>query len=31
MKILTRDDTDHNTEYVTLREALEEILAMENA
>jgi hypothetical protein len=30
MKILRRDDTDHNTEYVTKNEAMEEILAMEN-
>jgi hypothetical protein len=29
MKILWRDDTDHNTEYVTLHEALSEIEAME--
>jgi len=31
MKILTRDDTDHNTEYVTRREAEEEIQQLKDA
>jgi hypothetical protein len=29
MRIFTRDDTDHNTEYVTLSEAMAEIGALE--
>jgi len=31
MKILTRDDTDHNTEYVTRREAEEEMQQLKDA